>query len=349
MSTSDPVLHANGIDKIYKQGAEELSVLRGLDLRIDVAEQIAIIGSSGCGKSTLLHVLAGLDTPDSGKVTIDSSDVYDMSATARGYLRAEKLGFVYQFHHLLAEFTAVENVAMPLLIARQSTGKARKAASDLLRKVGLGERLDHKPAELSGGERQRAAIARALINQPKLIMADEPTGNLDEDTAAYVFELMLDLKREFDTAFLIVTHDTRLASQMETVYRLSGGRLNREDALDKNTVAKESSIEDSPAEVVQAKGSTVKDSAVKDATVKDTQVNAKDTADIAKDSRDKAKDSEDKASGDKNKESASKDSGNKAEGSGSKAEDTGNKATDSENKAKDSDNKPKDPEDKTND
>lgn len=228
MSNGYPVLHAAGVDKIYKQNAEQLTVLRGLDLRIDVAEQIAIIGSSGCGKSTLLHVLAGLDTPDQGKVAIDGHNVYQMSPAARGYMRADKLGFVYQFHHLLAEFTAVENVAMPLLIARKSTSVARKAAVELLKKVGLGERLNHKPAELSGGERQRAAIARALINRPKLVMADEPTGNLDEETAAYVYDLMLELNRELGTAFLIVTHDTRLAARMQTVYRLSGGQLHPE-------------------------------------------------------------------------------------------------------------------------
>lgn len=227
-SRNYPVLDAVGIDKVYKQHAEQLAVLRGLDLRIDVAEQISIIGSSGCGKSTLLHVLAGLDTPDKGQVVIDQRDVYKMSAAARGYLRAEMLGFVYQFHHLLAEFTALENVAMPLLIARKSTAQARRAATDLLRRVGLGDRLEHKPAELSGGERQRAAIARALINRPKLVMADEPTGNLDEATADYVFDLMLDLNRDLGTSFLIVTHDTRLAARMQTTYRLSGGRLHRE-------------------------------------------------------------------------------------------------------------------------
>lgn len=228
MSNQYPVLHAQSIDKIYKQNAEALAVIRGLDLKIDVAEQIAIVGSSGCGKSTLLHVLAGLDTPDHGKVTVDGNDIYKMSDARRGYLRADMLGFVYQFHHLLAEFTAVENVAMPLLIARHSTRKARRAAEDLLHKVGLGDRLTHKPGELSGGERQRAAIARALINRPKLVMADEPTGNLDEETAAFVYELMLDLNRELGTAFLIVTHDTRLAARMQSIYRLSGGRLHLE-------------------------------------------------------------------------------------------------------------------------
>ncbi len=228
MSDNTPVLHAVGVDKVYKQNAEQLAVLRNLDLRVDVAEQIAIIGSSGCGKSTLLHVLAGLDTPDQGGVAIDGQSIYQLSAAARGFLRAKKLGFIYQFHHLLAEFTAVENVAMPLLIARKSTSEARKAATELLKKVGLGDRLTHKPAELSGGERQRAAIARALINRPKLVLADEPTGNLDEETAAYVYEQMLELNHELGTAFLIVTHDTRLAARMRTVYRLRSGRLQPE-------------------------------------------------------------------------------------------------------------------------
>ncbi len=228
MTTDVPVLHATGVEKIYKQNAEQLSVLRDLELRIDVAEQVAIIGSSGCGKSTLLHVIAGLDTPDQGEVSLDGEVLYSLSDAARGFLRAKKLGFVYQFHHLLAEFSAVENVAMPLLIARSSTSKARKAAEELLRKVGLGDRLTHKPAELSGGERQRAAIARALINRPKLVVADEPTGNLDEETAAHVYDLMLELNRELGTAFLIVTHDTRLAARMSKVYRLSGGQLHPE-------------------------------------------------------------------------------------------------------------------------
>ncbi len=228
MSDYQPVLEATGVEKIYKQNVEHLTVLRGLDLRIDVAEQIAIIGSSGCGKSTLLHVLAGLDTPDAGAVSIDGQNLYQLSAAARGFLRAEKLGFVYQFHHLLAEFTAVENVAMPLLIARKPASQARRAAADLLTKVGLGDRLQHKPAELSGGERQRAAIARALINRPKLVVADEPTGNLDEETATYVYDQMLELNRELGTAFLIVTHDTRLAARMRSVYRLRGGRLHPE-------------------------------------------------------------------------------------------------------------------------
>jgi len=227
-SMRDHILVADNVHKVYKQNAERLSVISGLDLHIRRAEQVAIIGSSGCGKSTLLHVLAGLDTPDKGNVSIDGESLYSMSATKRGYLRSQKLGFVYQFHHLLAEFSAVENVAMPLLIARVPTRQARNEAKALLQKVGLGDRLNHKPGELSGGERQRAAIARALINRPKLVMADEPTGNLDEDTASFVYELMLDLNHQLGTAFLIVTHDSRLAARMQTVYRLSGGALHRQ-------------------------------------------------------------------------------------------------------------------------
>ena len=191
-------------------------------------EQLAIIGSSGCGKSTLLHLLAGLDTPDSGHIELGGQNIFALGAAARGKLRNAKLGFVYQFHHLLPEFSAVENVAMPLLIGRQDTKKAKQSAEQLLTRVGLGDRLTHKPAELSGGERQRAAIARALINNPTLVLADEPTGNLDEATAETVYELMLDLNRESGTAFLIVTHDTRLAARMQSVYRLSGGQLQRE-------------------------------------------------------------------------------------------------------------------------
>ena len=191
-------------------------------------EQLAIIGSSGCGKSTLLHLLAGLDTPDNGHIELGGQNIFALGAAARGKLRNAKLGFVYQFHHLLPEFSAVENVAMPLLIGRQDTKKAKQSAEQLLTRVGLGDRLTHKPAELSGGERQRAAIARALINNPTLVLADEPTGNLDEATAETVYELMLDLNRESGTAFLIVTHDTRLAARMQSVYRLSGGQLHRE-------------------------------------------------------------------------------------------------------------------------
>ncbi len=223
---NDLVLQATGVERVYKQGQHRVEVLRNLSLSVEAGEQIAIIGSSGCGKSTLLHVLAGLDTPDTGSVTLDGVDLYRLNPAQRGRLRNDVLGFVYQFHHLLPEFTAVENVAMPLLIGRTEAAKAKRQASELLERVGLAERLTHKPAELSGGERQRAAIARALINRPRLVLADEPTGNLDEATAASVYELMLQLNRELGTAFLIVTHDTRLAARMQKTYHLSNGGLH---------------------------------------------------------------------------------------------------------------------------
>ena len=184
MSNSDqPALQAIGVEKVYRQGHQRVEVLHNLDLNVAPGEQLAIIGSSGCGKSTLLHLLAGLDTPDNGHIELGGQNIFALGAAARGKLRNAKLGFVYQFHHLLPEFSAVENVAMPLLIGRQDTKKAKQSAEQLLTRVGLGDRLTHKPAELSGGERQRAAIARALINNPTLVLADEPTGNLDEATA----------------------------------------------------------------------------------------------------------------------------------------------------------------------
>ncbi len=223
---NDLVLQATGVERVYKQGQHRVEVLRNLSLSVEAGEQIAIIGSSGCGKSTLLHVLAGLDTPDTGSVTLDDVDLYRLNPAQRGRLRNDVLGFVYQFHHLLPEFTAVENVAMPLLIGRTEAAKAKRQAAELLERVGLAERLTHKPAELSGGERQRAAIARALINRPRLVLADEPTGNLDEATAASVYELMLQLNQELGTAFLIVTHDTRLAARMQKTYHLSNGGLH---------------------------------------------------------------------------------------------------------------------------
>ncbi len=223
---NDLVLRATGVERVYKQGQHRVEVLRDLNLTVATREQVAIVGSSGCGKSTLLHVLAGLDTPDSGSVELDGVDLYRLNPAQRGRLRNEVLGFVYQFHHLLPEFSAVENVAMPLLIGRADAAQAKRDAAALLEKVGLGQRLTHKPAELSGGERQRAAIARALINRPRLVLADEPTGNLDETTAAGVYELMLQLNEELGTAFLIVTHDTRLAARMQKTYHLSNGGLH---------------------------------------------------------------------------------------------------------------------------
>jgi lipoprotein-releasing system ATP-binding protein len=227
-AASPLALQAQNIEKVYGQGHQRVEVLHNLNLSVARGEQVAIIGASGCGKSTLLHLLAGLDNPTSGSVELGGRDIFALGASARGKLRNERLGFVYQFHHLLPEFSAVENVAMPLLIGRRDPASAKEAAAELLTRVGLGERLTHKPAEMSGGERQRAAIARALINNPMLVLADEPTGNLDEATAGTVYELMLELNQELGTAFMIVTHDTRLAARMQSIYRLSGGQLHRE-------------------------------------------------------------------------------------------------------------------------
>lgn len=222
------VLEASGLSRRYEQGELAVDVLSDVALEISRGERVGIIGSSGSGKSTLLHLLGGLDTPTSGRVTLGGQDFATLNQAARGKLRNQHMGFVYQFHHLLPEFSAVENVSMPLLIRGESTKKAIARAGELLARVGLGERLKHKPGELSGGERQRAAIARALVNDPGVVLADEPTGNLDEDTAARVYELLLELNREIGTSFLVVTHDTRLASKMDRVLRLTHGKLQAE-------------------------------------------------------------------------------------------------------------------------
>jgi len=224
--TSGPVLVADNISKRYVQGDLSVDVLNALSLTVNKGDRIAIVGSSGSGKSTLLHLLGGLDQPTEGSVTVNGQDLKSLGQKAIGMLRNRSIGFVYQFHHLLPEFTALENVAMPLMIRKESVAHANEKAALILERVGLGQRLRHKPTELSGGERQRAAIARALVTDPQIVLADEPTGNLDERTADTVYELMLELNQESGTSFLIVTHDTQLAARMDTVYTLTNGTLS---------------------------------------------------------------------------------------------------------------------------
>ncbi|MDH3747197.1 MAG: ATP-binding cassette domain-containing protein [Gammaproteobacteria bacterium] len=223
---SPAVLECRGIARRFSEGASVLEVLKDIDLSVATAERVAIVGASGSGKTTLLQILGGLDNPDDGEVYIAGEAMHGGDEATRGDLRNRYIGFVYQFHHLLREFTAEENVAMPLLIRRMPKDAALSSARELLARVGLGERLTHKPGELSGGERQRAAVARALITKPKLVLADEPTGNLDAGNGKHVLDLMLELNRELNTSLVIVTHDHSIAEQMDRILVLENKRLH---------------------------------------------------------------------------------------------------------------------------
>lgn len=222
---SNAVLECRDLVRSFADAGATLEVLRGVNASIAAGERVAIVGESGAGKTTLLQVLGGLDLPTSGQVIVGGRDIAQLNGTERGLMRNRELGFIYQFHHLLPEFSALENVAMPLLMRRDALSSVREQATELLTRVGLGQRLHHRPGELSGGERQRAAVARALITRPAVVLADEPTGNLDHANGEKVFALMLELNREFGSSLVVVTHDEGLASRMDRILRLENGVL----------------------------------------------------------------------------------------------------------------------------
>ncbi len=228
MNKLNHVIDARDISKEFADGERRLSILKQINFQVSQGARVAIIGASGSGKSTLLHILSGLDNPDTGEVLIQGESLNLASPAQRGHIRNRHLGFVYQFHHLLSEFTALDNVAMPLMIRGITAAQATEQAQHMLNKVGLSERLQHKPAQLSGGERQRAAIARALVTAPACVLADEPTGNLDYDNAEGIFELLLDLNKQLGMALVIVTHDRELAQRMDVCWRLTEGQLHLE-------------------------------------------------------------------------------------------------------------------------
>jgi lipoprotein-releasing system ATP-binding protein len=226
------LLHCSELSKTYQDGESQVDVLKSVDFSISAGEMVAIVGASGSGKSTLLHILGGLEKPSKGSLSFNCQDMTTWSSDKLSSWRNSNLGFVYQFHHLLPEFSALENVAMPRLIAGENPKAAKQAAEALLKRVGLEHRLSHRPAQLSGGERQRVAIARAFVNNPDIVLADEPTGNLDGEAAASIYQLMLELNKEKGTAFIVVTHDNTLAEQLHRVERLVGGTLDGKQLRD---------------------------------------------------------------------------------------------------------------------